>query len=160
MAKSIGKRIALFRKRLGLTQEALAERVAISRVAISHIEMDLTIPSERTITIMAGLFKLTPFELVRGTTYPRSKAERLPVDACCYTKLELDLELIENDLLWLEYIENLQSGFITLLQLKYGIREKWLARLFEWEARNLNELEKVKIRKVSEALKNIAGTYS
>jgi transcriptional regulator with XRE-family HTH domain len=53
MAESIGKRIALLRKQFGLTQEALSERVAISRVAISHIEMDLSIPSERTITLIA-----------------------------------------------------------------------------------------------------------
>ena len=62
--ETIGQRIARLRQQMGWTQEALAERVAISRVAISHFEMDIAIPSERTITLLAGLFKLSPPELV------------------------------------------------------------------------------------------------
>ena len=45
MTESIGKPIASLRKQLGLTQEALAERTAISKVATSDIEMDLSIPA-------------------------------------------------------------------------------------------------------------------
>ena len=97
----IGKRIARLRSEGGWTQQALAARLAISRVAVSHIEMDLTFPSERTITLLAGIFKLSPHELVEGSTYPHAKAERLPGNACCYTQLELDLALMENDLTWL-----------------------------------------------------------
>jgi transcriptional regulator with XRE-family HTH domain len=76
MVETIGKRIAFLRQKNNWTQASLASRLAMSRVAISHIEMDLTIPNERSITLMAGLFKLTPLELVDGTTYPKAKAER------------------------------------------------------------------------------------
>lgn len=100
--ETVGKRIAQLRTKAGLTQQALANRIAISRVAISHIEMDLTLPSERTVTLLAGIFKLSPHELIEGTLYPRAKAERLPPETLCYTKLELDLALLENDLEWLE----------------------------------------------------------
>lgn len=134
MAESIGKRIALLQKQFGLTQEALSERVAISRVAISHIEMDLSIPSERTITLIAGLFKISPPELVKDTSYPQSKAERLPWDTCCYTKLELELELLETDLDWLGKIQNLGCDIDMLKRLKKDVRGKWIAKISEWES--------------------------
>ncbi len=85
MVETIGKRIVKLRQKDGLTQQSLADRLAISRVAISHIEMDLVIPSERSITLLAGIFKLTPATLVEGTTYPRAKAERLPEFTCLFT---------------------------------------------------------------------------
>jgi transcriptional regulator with XRE-family HTH domain len=100
--ETIGQRIARLRQQQGWTQQALAERIAVSRVAISHIEMDISIPGERTITLLAGLFKLAPFELVGGTTYPAAKAERLPHTVCSYTPLEMALALLHNDLAWLQ----------------------------------------------------------
>ena len=38
-----------------------------------------TTPGERTVALLAGLFKIEPHELVAGTDYPLAKAERLPV---------------------------------------------------------------------------------
>ncbi|MCK4978152.1 MAG: helix-turn-helix transcriptional regulator [Anaerolineales bacterium] len=157
MAESIGKRIAQLRKQHGLTQAALADWLAISRVAISHIEMDLTIPGERTITLMAGLFKLSPFELVMGTTYPTSKAERLPMSACCYTKLELDLELLNNDLIWLARIEIMEGEMNAVTRMKTEIRDKWIARLSDWDTECLNEIELKNLCKGREVLKNICS---
>src|SRR4030067_2697295 len=98
MVETIGKRIAYLRQKNGWTQQSLADSLAMSRVAISHIEMDLTIPSERSITLMAGIFKLSPFELVNGTTYPRAKAERLPESTTIYTEIELNFVLLKNDM--------------------------------------------------------------
>ncbi len=125
MAETIGKRIAYLRQQHGWTQQALAARLAISRVAVSHIEMDLTIPGERTLTLLAGLFKLTPHELVGETTYPKAKAERLPEVTCCYTTLELDLAVLHNDLEWLSRLE----GTPQWDQAARQTREKWQARL-------------------------------
>ena len=106
-------------------------------MAVSHIEMDLTIPSERTITLLAGIFKLSPYELVEGTTYPKAKAERLPATAYCYTKLELELRLLENDLDWLERLE----GAIEAPQLARMVQEKWAARLSERNKETLDEAD-------------------
>ncbi len=103
--ETIGKRIARLRVERGWTQQALSQRLAVSRVAISHMEMDLTIPSERTITLLAGIFKVKPHDLVEGTTYPRAKAEKLPLVTCSYTAIELGLAVFENDLSWLERLE-------------------------------------------------------
>src|SRR5438105_2450111 len=89
--ESLGRRIAGLRAQFGWTQETLAARLAISRVAISHIEIGIVVPSERTIVLLAGLFKQEPHELVEGTNYPAAKAERLPLVACRYTEVELQL---------------------------------------------------------------------
>jgi transcriptional regulator with XRE-family HTH domain len=98
MAESLGRRIARLRGDLGWTQTDLAERLGASRVAVSHMESGLSTPSERTVTLLGGLFKLEPHELVADTEYPVAKAERLPVVACRYTEVELQLRLFERDL--------------------------------------------------------------
>ena len=67
MTESLGQRIAKQRADLGWTQAELAERVGISRVALSHTEAGISSPGERTVALLAGVFKLEPHELVRGT---------------------------------------------------------------------------------------------
>ena len=94
---NLGHRIAALRAGRGWTQQQLAERLAISRVAVSHLEAGMSTPGERTIALLAGLFKLEPHEFVEGTRYPLAKAERLPVVVCRYTEVELQLRLLELD---------------------------------------------------------------
>jgi len=90
------------RTALGLTQAELAGRVAISRVALSNLESGRSVPGERTVTLLAGMFHLEPYQLVAGTEYPASKADRLPAVAARHTELELQLALLDRDLHWLE----------------------------------------------------------
>lgn len=97
MTSPLGKRIAALRAELGWTQQDLASRVGISRVALSHLEVGLTVPGERTVALLAGIFKLEPHELVAGTDYPIAKAERLPVVVTRYTEVELQLRLLALD---------------------------------------------------------------
>ena len=103
-ARASGRRIAAHRAKLGLTQQELADRLAISRVAVSHLESGLSDPGERTVTLLAGLFKLEPHELVAGTSYPRGQGRRLPVVTARYTEVELQLALLDADLAWLEHL--------------------------------------------------------
>ena len=98
MPENLGRRIARLRAEVGWTQQDLAARLAISRVAVSHLEAGLSVPGERTVTLLAGVFKLEPHELVAGTSYPAAKAERLPVVACRYTEVELQLRLLAAEL--------------------------------------------------------------
>lgn len=98
MPENLGRRIARLRADTGWTQQELAARLAISRVAVSHLEAGLSVPGERTVTLLAGVFKLEPHELVAGTSYPVAKAERLPVVACRYTEVELQLRLLDAEL--------------------------------------------------------------
>jgi len=94
---SLGARIATHRKALGWTQQELAERLGVSRTSVSLFEAGLSTPSERTIALMAGIFKIEPHDLVAGTGYPVAKAERLPSVVCRYTEVELQLRLLDSD---------------------------------------------------------------
>src|SRR5690348_10549798 len=87
----LGARVAKHRADLGWTQAELAERVGISRVALSHIEASISIPGERTVTLLAGVFRCEPHELVAGTDYPVAKAERLPLVTARYTEVDHQL---------------------------------------------------------------------
>jgi len=95
MTEALGNRIAKHRTELGWTQAELAERVGISRVALSHIEAGISNPGERTVTLLAGTFKVEPHELVARTDYPPAKAARLPVVAARYTEVEHQLALLD-----------------------------------------------------------------
>ena len=99
-AETLGQRIARLRAGRAWTQQDLAERLAASRVAVSHFEMGLATPSERTVVLLAGLFGMEPDDLVDGTNYPAAKAERLPTSVCRYTELEFQLALLRRDLEW------------------------------------------------------------
>ena len=138
MLQTIGKRIAQLRQENGWTQQSLAERLAISRVAVSHIEMDISVPGERTITLLAGLFKIRPHVLVQATTYPAAKADRLPLVACSYTPLECDLVLLENDLAWIQDLRDTPD----YLRLREKVYVKWADRLARWEAETIDLQEK------------------
>jgi transcriptional regulator with XRE-family HTH domain len=147
MTESIGKRLAYLRQKNGWTQQSLADRLAMSRVAISHIEMDLTVPSERSITLMAGVFKMSPMELVDGTTYPKAKAERLPELTTTYSALELNHALLVNDTKWLDRLDNPQkkkNGIHEVLELWHPLIENWENNINdEHEKKTLHEMQKI-----------------
>ncbi|HEX8581883.1 MAG TPA: helix-turn-helix transcriptional regulator [Acidimicrobiales bacterium] len=102
MHRELGRRIAELRGKLGWTQQDLADRLGISRVAVSHLEAGMSQPGERTVTLLAGVFGMEPWELVAGTGYPAAKAERLPVVTARHTEVDLQLALFERDLAWLD----------------------------------------------------------
>jgi transcriptional regulator with XRE-family HTH domain len=101
-AGSLGQRIAALRVDRGWTQQQLADRLGISRVAVSHLETDLNTPSERTVALLAGLFRLEPHDLVAGTSYPTAKSDRLPLVVTRWTEVEHQLALLARDLWWLD----------------------------------------------------------
>lgn len=101
-ADSLGRRIAALRSDRGWTQQQLADRLGISRVAVSHLETDMNVPGERTVALLAGCFRREPLDLVAGTTYPVAKADRLPRVAARWTEVEHRLALLDGDLWWLE----------------------------------------------------------
>lgn len=132
MQETIGKRIARLRQQYGWTQQELANRLAISRVAISHIEMDLTLPGERTITLLAGLFKISPRRLVEDSDYPAAKSDRLPLVACCHTPLEMDLALMAKDFEWLRLVEQAATHPDEFEHLHSKVMREWRTRLEGW----------------------------
>jgi transcriptional regulator with XRE-family HTH domain len=145
--ESLGQRIARLRARRGWTQEDLATRLAASRVAVSHFEMGLALPSERTVVLLAGLFKLEPHELIAGTSYPAAKAERLPSVACRYTEVELQLELLRRDLEWL-------GGTIDTARRDHVLAE-WRARLAALAGATYDEGECGMLVEAEEWMRNV-----
>jgi len=87
--------VAKQRAELGWTQTQLAERVGLSRVALSHIEANLSVPSERTVTLLAGVFACEPYALASGTDYPPAKAERLPLVTARHTEVDHQLGVLD-----------------------------------------------------------------
>jgi transcriptional regulator with XRE-family HTH domain len=100
--EKLGRRIADLRAKRGWTQQELADRLAVSRVAVSHLESGLSDPGERTVALLAGVFHMEPHHLVAGTTYPAAKAERLPVVVARWTEVEHQLALLDRDLEWID----------------------------------------------------------
>jgi transcriptional regulator with XRE-family HTH domain len=152
----LGQRIARLRARRGWTQQDLAERLAASRVAVSHFEMGLAAPSERTVVLLAGLFGQEPHELVAGTNYPAAKVERLPPVACRYTELDLQLALLRRDLEWVA-----QVGPGALAQDALAIWRARIAELgrdvYDTYGRGLIERAAEQIRSAGAALGSCAG---
>lgn len=101
---------------MGWTQQELAERVAISRVALSNLESGRSVPSERTVVLLSGVFGVEPHELVEGTDYPPQKSDRLPPVAARYTEVDLELSLLDRDLDWLSRREAASSAPEVLLE--------------------------------------------
>ena len=137
IAEGLGRRIAAFRSKLGLTQHELADRLAVSRTAVSHLEAGMAVPGERTVVLMAGIFKVEPRELVAGTSYPQAKAERLPAVAARYTELEVMLLLLDNDLEWLERTNGTEQRRVL---------DEWEARLQAIDDRGLDLRERERWR--------------
>lgn len=62
--KVVGKRIQRARRSVGLTQEALAERVDISRVYMGYIEQGRNIPTLDLVITIAKALKIPTSELI------------------------------------------------------------------------------------------------
>lgn len=134
MTETLGERLGRLRATQGWTQQELADRIAVSRVAISHFEMDLAIPSERTVTLLASVFKQDPAMLVVGTYYPTGKAERLPTVVARYTEIEKELCLLQRDFDWLDRLDDQRLTFDTC--------QHWLDRLNALDAAHLHKHER------------------
>ena len=74
-SNTIGENIARNRKKLGMTQEELAEKMNVSGQAVSKWENDLSYPDVETLKRLATLFGCTLDELVNGVpTAPTIKS--------------------------------------------------------------------------------------
>jgi transcriptional regulator with XRE-family HTH domain len=99
---SLASRIGILRTREGMTQQQLADRLGVSRVAISHLEAGINSPDARTVTLLASVFGTEPHDLVAGTDYPIAKVDRLPLVVARRTEVGHQVALMEADLAWVE----------------------------------------------------------
>jgi transcriptional regulator with XRE-family HTH domain len=142
--------VAKLRAELGWTQAQLAARVAVSRVALSHIESDLTVPSERTVALLAGVVGCEPHELVAGTKYPVAKAERLPPIVARHTEVAHQLAVLAAVLGILERVSERERA-----RMVRDVQDAWRPRLLALRDRTPDPDER---RRVGAALRDLAAT--
>ena len=63
---TLGQRISTYRKQLGISQEALGERLGVSRQAVSKWENGTSDPSTANLLALAKLFGVSPEELLNA----------------------------------------------------------------------------------------------
>jgi len=75
---TFGEKVQRLRQRAGLSQDALADRLQVSRQAISRWERDETMPEPEKIVVLADLFGVTTDYLLRKQEKeaPRSASGR------------------------------------------------------------------------------------
>lgn len=150
---SLGPRIARLRAERGWTQQQLADRVGISRVAVSHLENDINVPGERTVALLAGCFRLEPHELVADTTYPPAKADRLPLVAARWTEVEHRLALLDRDLWWLEQVGGASAVDVAELV------GSWRIRLGEMAGACFDQAERTEIDAAIARLEGVVARH-
>ena len=143
----LGRRVAALRGDKGWTQQDLADRLGISRVAVSHLEAGMTDPGERTVALLAGVFHLEPHDLVAGTAYPAAKAERLPVVVARYTEVEHQLLLFEADLAWADRIGG--------AAVRREVADKWRPILKRLAADSFDKSDQADVAAASTRLRNL-----
>ena len=70
MENTLGKRIAIHRKRLGLTQEQLADKLGITAQAVSKWENDQSCPDISVLPLLADIFGISTDELLGRNITP------------------------------------------------------------------------------------------
>jgi transcriptional regulator with XRE-family HTH domain len=148
-----GRRVAKWRVDRGLTQSRLAERIAVSRVALSHLEAGMTVAGERTVALLAGVFGVEAHDLVAGTDYPRAKAERLPLSIARHTEVDHQLALLAADLRWIEALEEVAS---PARRLAATCAAGWADRLTALAACTLDPLERDRVRAAQRTVTELA----
>jgi transcriptional regulator with XRE-family HTH domain len=139
--ESLGGRVARLRAQLGWSQARLGARIGMSRAGISHLEAKLTVPSERTVTLLAGVFSLEPHELVAGSDYPLARAERLPVVAARYTEVAHQIGTLRA---LLDLIQRLPQP--SRDRLMSDVRREWQSRLAMLLERTKDDEERQRLR--------------
>lgn len=77
MKETLGRRIVFHRKRLGMTQDQLAEHLGVTAQAVSKWENDQSCPDIAMLPRLAGLFEITTDELL-GVAPPREEVVHTP----------------------------------------------------------------------------------
>lgn len=85
MENTLGKRIAAQRKRLGLTQEQLAEKLGITAQAVSKWENDLSCPDISVLPLLADIFGISTDELLGRNITPAVIANNASDDSFEYS---------------------------------------------------------------------------
>ena len=85
MEETLGKRISANRKRLGLTQDRLAELLGVTAQAVSKWENDQSCPDIGTLPRLAEIFGISTDELLGRERPVETTVEPLGQKPCSYS---------------------------------------------------------------------------
>lgn len=74
-AMTLGQRLTELRKKHGLSQDALAEALGVSRQSVSKWETDASVPDLDKLVKLSDLFEITLDALVRGSMPPQAQPQ-------------------------------------------------------------------------------------
>lgn len=72
---TFGEKLQSLRQKAGMSQDALAEKLDVSRQAVSRWERDETMPETDKVVVLADLFEVTTDYLLRDRPEPEKQAE-------------------------------------------------------------------------------------
>jgi HTH-type transcriptional regulator, cell division transcriptional repressor len=97
--KLLGKRIKELRVKINLTQEALAEKIDVSPVYISHIEVGSSIPSLETLLKICNELETTPDYILLDSIHSSKEYLRddiaILLKSCSVKDMQLIIKIIE-----------------------------------------------------------------
>ena len=88
MEETLGKRVVFHRKRLGLTQDALAELMGVTAQAVSKWENDQSCPDIGALPKLAEIFDISTDELLGVERKEVHPAEIIPADGADFSRPE------------------------------------------------------------------------
>lgn len=101
MSNTIGDNIAFFRRKNGLTQKELANKVGLSVSFISHLENGISNPSNESLYKISNVLGVSPNELTdNGKTYSKNEDNEL---------VELLIKITEDEKIYWEKIDEPQD---------------------------------------------------
>lgn len=74
---TLGERLYQYRKNVNISQDALAEKVGVTRQTISKWETDQSTPEFSKLAVLCEVFCITPNELVYGENTEKSNTEKI-----------------------------------------------------------------------------------
>lgn len=75
--KTLGERIAELRKKQGMTQLALAEKMCVTDKAVSKWERNLSCPDVGSLPRLAEILEVSTEELIKGTLEKDSQGKKM-----------------------------------------------------------------------------------
>ncbi len=123
--KTLGKRIMQHRKRLGMTQEQLAERVGVSAQAVSKWENDLSCPDITLLPQLAEIFGISVDELLGKEPSGSAVKTAEPVEASSERGKSFHMEWKPLEGIWFAIYILCIGGLLLLSALRPELGVSW-----------------------------------
>lgn len=122
---TLGKRIMHNRKRLGLTQEQLAERMGVSAQAVSKWENDQSCPDITLLPKLAEIFEISVDELLGREAAHSAVKTAEPVEKSGGREMHFNMEWRPKEGIWFAVYILCIGGLLLLTALRPELNVSW-----------------------------------